>query len=361
MVSGFCYFHHNYFEGVVVIFMLESANDEIISVIEEGRKSCFESNVIARSSWRVNNVWAQRVAAILISQISENDEELKEYDIPVTYIVTGNNRGSGSSFRLLRQDVAKTLAAQVAVLYSDNPKTRGNYTVYHVFKDGITYISATDSIRIGLNPALSEYYLALRKKLNFTVYLLQDFLKLRGSYTQTLFKYLKSWESVGEKIVSVKELHLLLNTTPSLKKSFTNFKRNVLDPAEKDINANTGLLYFYEPIKSPSGHKVTDIRFVFINKKPLISNESISIIQKSQALTTPIKGTYEIQESIESQLKKCEETIDSCSTRIDSLKKIKSRALDIKERFKQGQISEEDFMILMSHISNDIKQFVHGV
>ena len=343
-----------------MIFVAVSSTDEV-SVIKRDRKSCFESNVIARSSWRVNNVWAQRVAAILISQISVNDEELREYDIPISYIVGGNSHGAGSSYRLLRQDVAKTLAAQVAVLYSNDPETQGNFSVYHIFKDGITYISATDSIRIGLNPSLSEYYLELGKKLNFTVYSLQDFLKLKGSYTQTLFRYLKSWESIGEKIVSIEELHFMLNTTPSLKKSFTNFKKNVLDPAEKDINANTGLLYFYEPIKSSSGHKVTDIRFVFINKKPLISNESISIIQKSQALTTPIKGTYEIQESIESQLKKCEETIDSCSTRIDSLKKIKSRALDIKERFKQGQISEEDFMILMSHISNDIKQFVHGV
>ena len=222
-------------------------------------EKCFESNTIARSAWRTENVWVQRVAAILISKISPEDEKFTTHDIPLSDIV-GEGR-AGSSYRTLRDNLGKALMAQVVLLYNDedNPE---DFVVHSVFKDGIRYLKKKDAIRISLNPALAPYYLELKK--NFTVYGLTEFLSIRGTYAQTLYRYLKSWESESEHAEPIERLHMILNTTPALRKTYTNLDKKALAPAHRNITENTDLLYNYEAVKS--GRKVVAVRFIFHSK-----------------------------------------------------------------------------------------------
>ncbi len=222
-------------------------------------EKCFESNAIARSAWRTENVWVQRVAAILISKIAPDDEKFQTHDIPLSDIV-GEGR-AGTAYRLLRDSLGKALMAQVVLLYDDkdNPE---DFIVHSVFKDGIRYLKKKDSIRIALNPALAPYYLELKK--NFTVYGLSEFLSIRGTYAQTLYRYLKSWESENEHTEAIDKLHLILNTTPALQRTYTNLDKKALEPAHKTITENTDLQYTYEAVKS--GRKVIAVRFNFQSK-----------------------------------------------------------------------------------------------
>lgn len=222
-------------------------------------EKCFESNTIARSAWRTENVWVQRVVAILISNISPEDKIFTAHDIPISDIV-GDGR-AGSSYRVLRSNLGKALMAQVVLLYPDvnNPE---DFVVHSVFKDGIRYLKDKDSIRIALNPALAPYYLALKK--NFTVYGLTEFLSIRGTYAQTLYRFLKSWESESEHTEPIDRLHMILNTTPALRKTYTNLDKKALAPAYRNITENTDLQYTYESIKS--GRKVVAVRFKFHSK-----------------------------------------------------------------------------------------------
>lgn len=228
-----------------------------MSILPE--EKCFESNAIARSAWRTENVWVQRVAAILISKITPEDEKFQTHDIPISEIV-GEGR-AGTAYRLLRDNLGKALMAQVVLLYNDedNPE---DFIVHSVFKDGIRYLKKKDAIRIALNPALAPYYLELKK--NFTVYGLTEFLSIRGTYAQTLFRYLKSWESEKEHVEALDRLHLLLSTTPTLQRSYTKLDSRALAPAHKTITENTDLQYTYEAIKS--GRKVIAVRFEFKSK-----------------------------------------------------------------------------------------------
>lgn len=219
---------------------------------------CFESNYIARSSWRTRNVWVQRVAAILISKISAKDEDFKAHDIPISEIV-GEGR-AGSTYRQLREDIGKVLLSQVVLLYERDGS--GDFTVCTVFKDRIKYFEKKDCIRVSLNPALKQYYLELKD--NFTVYSLPEFLKIRGTYAQTLYRYLKSWESAETHTEPLDRLHLILDTTPSLRKTYTNLKIKVLEPAHETITTNTSLKYTYESVKQ--GRKVVAVRFKFKSK-----------------------------------------------------------------------------------------------
>lgn len=222
-------------------------------------EKCFESNTIARSAWRTENVWVQRVAAILISKISPEDEKFAAHDIPISDIV-GDGR-AGSSYRTLRDNLGKALMAQVVLLYNDveNPD---DFVVHSVFKDGIRYLKKKDAIRIALNPALAPYYLELKK--NFTVYGLTEFLSIRGTYAQTLFRFLKSWESEDEHTEPIDRLHLMLNTPPTLQRSYTKLDSRALAPAHRNITENTDLQYTYEPVKQ--GRKVVAVRFKFKSK-----------------------------------------------------------------------------------------------
>lgn len=118
-----------------------------------------------------------------------------------------------------------------------------------------------------LNPKLKPYYLELKK--NFVAYGLTEFLSLPGTYHQSLYKLLKSWESEPSCSIDLPELHRILGTTKSLKINYGALDRRALAPAHKFINERTTLKYDYEPQKV--GRKVVSVVFIF-KSRPKIKN-----------------------------------------------------------------------------------------
>lgn len=217
----------------------------------------FEANAIARAQWSTTNVWVQRIAAILINKINPSDKKFKASEIALIDVI--GSKG-GKSYTLVRQ-IAKDLASQnVIVPVPDTPK---DFIVHNIFKTGIKYSEKNQTITICLNQALAPFYLELRK--NFVAYGLNEFLRLPGTYHQSLYKFLKSWESVPSKTIDIAELHRVLGAPPYLRKNYNEFDRRALRPAYKFINENTMLVYDYEP--NTVGRKVVSVTFT-IKSKP---------------------------------------------------------------------------------------------
>ena len=76
-----------------------------------------------------------------------------------------------------------------------------------------------------------------------------EFLLLPSIYSQRIYEFLKSWDDKPETIISVLDLHEMLNTPNSFRANFTEFRRWVLEKAHKDISKYTKLIYEWEPIK----------------------------------------------------------------------------------------------------------------
>lgn len=112
----------------------------------------------------------------------------------------------------------------------------------------VRYSDSKKIITAELNPRLKGYFLLLYQ--NYTTYGLLEFNGLKTFYTQRLFEIGCS--------VNVSEVFLLENLqrmldinefrAPSLLR-YADFKRRVLEPAKKEINAKTNLKFDYEAIR----------------------------------------------------------------------------------------------------------------
>jgi plasmid replication initiation protein len=90
-------------------------------------------------------------------------------------------------------------------------------------------------------------------------------MSLPSIYSQKLYEMLRSYDDQQDAVVSVKELHDILQTKSHAQRSYAEFNRRILKPAHKHITELTSLKYEYEPIKK--GRKYAEIRFTFGYKK----------------------------------------------------------------------------------------------
>jgi plasmid replication initiation protein len=209
-----------------------------------------KSNQLARAAWPAQSVFEPRLVALVASRVTVEDEDFKEYKIPID--------------ELFREDGGETIKRVEAV--SDSLQSRvitipdeDGWTKYNVFMK--SKFSASERCIIAqFHPDLKPHYLALKG--HFTQYALFEFLLLPSVYSQRIFEILKSWQpSYPEITLPIQELYEQLDVPDSHKKDFGNFRKRVLVQAHRDIHKHTSLRYEWEPIKR--GRSVVGVRFVF--------------------------------------------------------------------------------------------------
>lgn len=220
-----------------------------------------KSNAIARARWQPESIWEPRIVALVASKVRESDEDFQTYRIPVAELIGLSDENlSGKQY----QDISRSIAhLGKATIRIEGTKPR-NFRQYNIFamcgyEDG--YLIA------GFHPDLKPHFLNL--KAQFTAYNLFEYLTLPSAYSQRIFEFLKSWANAPEVVVSVAELHEMLNTPESFRKDFRQFRTRVLEKAHKDIQEKTSLRFEWEPVKA--GRSVEAIRFLFAQGRKAIA------------------------------------------------------------------------------------------
>jgi plasmid replication initiation protein len=213
-----------------------------------------KSNAIVRAYWPIESVWEPRMVAILASKIHVNDTDFKTYEIPIAEVL-GKNYG-GDHLKELRE-AAKNIMKHPFTIQ----ETPDREAIYNIFSKAV--IDRKKGIlELEFHPDLKPHFLQM--KANFTQYSLMEFLGLSSIYSQRLYELLKSYNGQEYVDLALDELYKALDVPVSFKKDFGNFRRLVLEQADKDIvRANLSLQYRWTAIKSGRGGKVTVIRFTF--------------------------------------------------------------------------------------------------
>ncbi|MCF2673620.1 replication initiation protein [Fusobacterium varium] len=108
---------------------------------------------------------------------------------------------------------------------------------------------------------------------NYTKLDLLDFVSLNSIYSKNMFKLLKQWDSICEKIYNIEVLRVNLGVPESYDTS--NFNRKVLKPI------STELPKYFDSLKIEklkTGKKVTDLKFSWKRKKEALEIEEAEII-----------------------------------------------------------------------------------
>lgn len=207
-----------------------------------------KSNALCRARWTVESIWEPRLIALLASKVRESDKDFHVYEIHISEIMP---RHSGSDYKEIEIAVDRVMS-RVITIYDDN-----GWTKYNVFTR-CRYRREDRMLELGFHPDLKPHYLELKEK--FAEYDLMEFMILPSIYSQRIFEILKSYSNLTEVTLQLKELHESLDAPDSLRNDFAQFRRRVLEKAQKDIN-KTSLKYEWETVKK--GKSVIAIHFIF--------------------------------------------------------------------------------------------------
>lgn len=225
-----------------------------------------KSNAIIRARWQPESIWEPRIVALVASKVRATDEDFFTYRISVVELAGISDENlRGNQYKEIAESIEHLGKATIRI-EGNKPRSFRQYSIFSMcgYEDG--YLIAR------FDPDLKPHFLSLSEK--FTEYSLMQFLNLPSTYSQKLFEILKSWSNLPEVLLSRSELHELLNTPPSFRTDFRQFRIYVLEKAHRDIHKKTSLRYEWEPIKV--GKSVEKIRFIFSGKEREIAEKVMS-------------------------------------------------------------------------------------
>lgn len=237
-------------------------------------------NELVRSKINIASKTASRILACLVASIRHDDTRFKDaYIVPVKdYLPRDEDDKGGSQYKQVKAACRELIGATVEKEWPDPDNPSGD-PIFHTmpFLTSIKYRKG--NVEAKFNPEMSELLLQLRGF--FTEYNLFDYLLLPSAYSQRLFEILKSWSGLPEVVLSVGELHHLLDSPASFRADFRQFRTRVIEKAHKDIHEKTSLRFEWEPVKA--GRSVEAIRFLFApGRKAIAEAESKKIKEEKR-------------------------------------------------------------------------------
>ncbi|HMT03405.1 MAG TPA: replication initiation protein [Burkholderiales bacterium] len=168
-------------------------------------------------------------------------------------------------------DFANIMKTSTSRIYEDASALSGSLTgkkfkVQFIGKDGskafdeISLISRmkyeAGQLTIQINSSALVYLIELKER--FTVFRLENILRLGSSYAIKIYQLLKQYETLSTRTISIDELREILAIEYTYK-LYSDFKRKVLEISKKHINLHTDIQIEYEEVKL--GRKVHKIIF----------------------------------------------------------------------------------------------------
>lgn len=195
-----------------------------------------------------------------LNSISDKDFELHE--VPISEILgevlSHESEDNYTYIKNLCRSLSKRILEDESIVF--DPVTNKNEEVFEVmaiFKR-IQYLKRKAVICYQLNDCLKPYLLGLRK--NFTQIPLQNILPIRSGYAIRIYQILLSELNQNRNEVTKGLLYLQdILCVPKSFYAWIDFKRNVLEPSIKEINATTDIVASYRTKKQRQ--KITEIVF----------------------------------------------------------------------------------------------------
>lgn len=206
------------------------------------RKIVKDNDLIQKTKYNLN-IEEQKILAYIISMIEPNEQSLKEVEIKASDFLNmcGSNNLGGANYKYLRETI-QNLKNKSFWLKKGHEWCLLSWIrrVYMDTEAGIT--------KIELDPILEEYLVGLYTK--FTTYELRIVMKLKSSYSFRMYELLKSYENIKCPLIyDVATLREYLGLEENKYAIYSEFKRNVLEVAVREINQKTDLNIQYQQIR----------------------------------------------------------------------------------------------------------------
>jgi plasmid replication initiation protein len=224
--------------------------------------------VNARYDLNLNEI---KIILNAISEINIDDKDFQVYKIKLRNISQElENQSLARSYTRIKKFCEDLLKKPLYI-----PRDHGGFLVVNWFAS-LEYISGSAEIEYEISPKLKPYLLELKER--FVQYSLKYILPLKSTYSIKIYQLLKEYEKLKERTFELEELQMLLQVPESYKIKYNDFKKKVLQIAERELKEHCDIYFEFEEIKK--GRKVSEILF------KIKKNEKFNITIKSDEVIT---------------------------------------------------------------------------
>ena len=220
-----------------------------------------KSNRLIEARYRLT-LGEQRLILHLCSLIHSSDKDFKSYEIRVKDFAKMFGLEKRNNIYKAVEDAAKELAGKRLDISRDGKEIYVSWLSY------VEYVEGSGIVKVEFHKSLKPYLLQLQEYGNFTKYQVNHVVNFKSQYSIRLYELLKQkvFTIEGKKtkkfnrLFKLDEFRLILGIPEKEYKIFNNFRVRVIEPAVKEIIANTDL-FIEEVLYGKAGSKVTDITF----------------------------------------------------------------------------------------------------
>lgn len=213
-----------------------------------------EGNTLVNAIYKLN-INEQKILYRVISNIHMKDKEIKDYKIKTIDLIKFIGTKSQTIYKDM-QKYTQNLFEEALIIQEKQELIQTTWFSY------IKYTENNEVIVFRFQEILKPYLLNLQTK--FTSFNVENIRKFKSRFSPKIYILLKQLQKKGYREFSLEELRIQLCVGNSYQK-YTDFKRDILLKAQKEINEFSDIFFEFEEIKQ--GKKVVSIIFKIRTKK----------------------------------------------------------------------------------------------
>lgn len=230
--------------------------------MDKKKRLVTHSNKLTEARYSLT-VGEQKIILLLISSISPDDDELKDYEMKVSDFSKVMGIKSHNLYERLNDSLDKLLSRVLHI-----PTDKGFLKIGWV--SSAEYVEGKGTIFLSFDRKLKPYLLQLKEQ--FTKYNLFVVTQFKSSYSVRIYMLLKQYQTIGIREFELDDFRAILGIGDAEYLKFSDFRKRVLTQAKKEFetkNKENGAYYSdltfdLETIRT--GRKITRLRFI-INKQ----------------------------------------------------------------------------------------------
>jgi plasmid replication initiation protein len=226
-----------------------------------------KSNNLIESRFKFD-IWETRFFLSVLGQIKREDEEFKVYRVWYRDVIKTFGVRSHQSYDFLREAAKKLMRKTLTIDTKDGDFARKK--IYHIIRmvdfladgqEGKRGVESQEYVDVTIEDELKPHLLQLQR--SFTAYDIKNITKL-GAYPIRVYELLKQYESIGNRSLGFEEMKMMFELEHEYPR-FANFYQKIIQPAVREINANTDL-NITKVDKVKEGRRVVGLHFIFRKK-----------------------------------------------------------------------------------------------
>ncbi len=214
-----------------------------------------QSNKLVEAKFALT-IQEQRLVLVMISMISPEDKDFKDYIIHLGELSEFLGLKTQSMY-VEAKKITRRLREREVIIQEPTGELQIGWI------SSAKYLESEGSVRLRFDPALKPYLLALKRQ--FTSFHLDIIIHFKSAYSIRIYQLLKQYESIGKREFRVVDLREILGIQPDEYTRYNDFKRKVINPAFKEVNSKSDISFKFEELKE--GKRIVSLLFL-IKRNP---------------------------------------------------------------------------------------------